>query len=49
MVDEVSHSEHLQIAQNFGHKKFFEVKSLMTQHLARFEGDLDQYQMSDPI
>jgi DNA-binding GntR family transcriptional regulator len=49
MVDEVSHSEHFQIAQNFGHKQFFEVKTLMTQHLARFEGDLDQYQMSNPI
>jgi len=39
----------LKIAQNFGHKQFFEVKKLMKQHLARFEDDLDQSQMSDPI
>ena len=37
MVDEVSHSEHLQIARSFGKKQRDEVKSLLMQHLARFE------------
>jgi DNA-binding GntR family transcriptional regulator len=37
MVDEVSHSEHLQIARSFGIAGNNEVKSLLMQHLARFE------------
>ena len=37
MVDEVSHSEHLQIARSFGIAGCNEVKSLLMQHLARFE------------
>jgi len=46
MVDEVSHSEHMQIARSFGKKQFGEVKSLMTQHLARFEEGIKQPHLS---